>query len=424
MTTRLLAVGDMHLGRRPSRLPNELARDGAAFGPAEAWERIVRHAIDLGVDAVALAGDLVDRDDDFFEAYRLLKEGIARLGRHDIRVIGVAGNHDVEVLPRLVEELPDFHLLGAGGEWERLEVAEGLTLHGWSFPTRQVVRSPLAGHAFEQGPGVNLGLLHCDRDVRDSRYAPVSSAELAAAGLDGWLLGHIHVPDALTAQRPSGYLGSITGMHPGEHGVRGPWLIGVSGGRIESVEQQRLAPLHWARMTLDLSGIERAQDLENRLLRELESLDNALDGHPMPPEALGIRLRLTGSTDRANDVAAHLVDLEKRNVSGHGTRFAFIEKFELHTKPERDLQRLAEETNHIGLLARRLLALDGAPGNDTRRALIERAKERLSRTAEESRWRKLRPPALDDETIAGRLRSSASRLLERLIEQQNGEVTQ
>ena len=68
---KILAVGDIHLGRTPSRLPEELnARD---LGPAEAWRRTVVAAVDDGMTAVLLAGDVVDRDDDFFEAYRALE---------------------------------------------------------------------------------------------------------------------------------------------------------------------------------------------------------------------------------------------------------------------------------------------------------------------------------------------------------------
>ena len=115
-------------------------------------------------------------------------------------------------------------LLGKGGTWEAATLegdGEKVTLWGWSFPAQQGTRSPLSDAGFPRGPGPNLGLLHCDRDQAGSPYAPVMSRELEAAGLDGWLLGHIHVPDALTAPSPSGYLGSVTGANPGEAGAHG-----------------------------------------------------------------------------------------------------------------------------------------------------------------------------------------------------------
>lgn len=421
MALDLLAIGDMHLGRRPSRLPAELADSGRSYGPAEAWARAVRHAIETGVDVVALAGDLVDQEDDFFEAYRALKEGLSDLARNGIEVLGIAGNHDVLVLPRLAGELPDFHLLGAGGRWETRQFDARLTLHGWSFPTRSVEHSPLSGHSFERGPGVNLGLLHCDRDARDSRYAPVASNELDAAGLDGWLLGHIHRPDALTAAHPAGYLGSITGMHPGEHGARGPWRIRVDENGVASVEQVRLAPMHWARVSIDLTGIERPEDAESRLLNALQELDDDLDGHEIPPDALGVRVRLTGRTDGVNAVLERFEKSAGENVSGHRDRFAFIETVEAHTRPTRDLDELAATGDHIGLLAGRLLLLDRPPDDEARRALLDRARDRLRRTAEEPWWRHLGDaPSMHDEDVADRLRDTGARVLERLIEQREG----
>ena len=181
---KILAVGDMHLGRTPSRLPPEL--HAPDLGPAEAWRRSVAAAVDEGVKAVLLAGDVVDRDDDFFEAYRALESGVNTLAEADIDVIGVAGNHDVKVLPRLVRHIARFRLLGEGGRWEpcRIEAdRESVTLWGWSFPQARVLSSPLEGHSLDPTPGINLGLLHCDRDAGpDSPYAPTQPAGARARG--------------------------------------------------------------------------------------------------------------------------------------------------------------------------------------------------------------------------------------------------
>ena len=75
---RILAVGDIHLGRTPSRLPPDLS--ARELGPSEAWRRTVEAALEEEVAAVLLAGDVVDRDDDFFEAYRVLEGGGAHAG--------------------------------------------------------------------------------------------------------------------------------------------------------------------------------------------------------------------------------------------------------------------------------------------------------------------------------------------------------
>ena len=148
MTLKLLAVGDMHLGRRPSRLPGELTGKSEELGPTGAWARVVEEAIEIRVDAVALAGDVVEKENDFFEAYRELHRGVVRLTASGIRVLGVVGNHDVSVLPRLAEQIEAFELLGRGGQWQstRLEAnGETVTLWGWSLSQGTRVGESLSG---------------------------------------------------------------------------------------------------------------------------------------------------------------------------------------------------------------------------------------------------------------------------------------
>ena len=268
---QILAIGDMHLGRRPSRLPSELAHRAQALGPAAAWRKAVDSAIKMDVKAVLLAGDLVEKEDDFFEAFKELEQGVRRLAKEHIEVIAVVGNHDVQVLPRLAEQISELHILGQGGQWAQRKIEDGretVTLWGWSFAQAQVHQSPLAGMHFERGPGTNLGLLHCDRDATSGPYAPVARLDLERAGLDGWLLGHIHKPDALAAPRPSGYLGSLVGLDRSELGQHGPWLITIAGGGIKEVAQLPLAPLRWERLDVPLDDINHPDEAVSLLFEE------------------------------------------------------------------------------------------------------------------------------------------------------------
>ena len=71
-----------------------------------------------------LAGDVVEQEDDFYEAYGDLRRGVDRLAAAGVPVLGVSGNHDVQVLPRLADAVPGFRLLGRGGAWEARDVAD------------------------------------------------------------------------------------------------------------------------------------------------------------------------------------------------------------------------------------------------------------------------------------------------------------
>ncbi len=140
MVARLLFVGDIHLGRRPSRLPADLdfyALLPSDLTPEAAFRSLVDHAIAGGVDAVVLAGDVVDGLDDRFEAYAHLKAGVVRLIDAGVPLFAVAGNHDVEALPRLAAQIEGFRLIGEGGVWEALPFrsvgGETLCSLGWSI---------------------------------------------------------------------------------------------------------------------------------------------------------------------------------------------------------------------------------------------------------------------------------------------------
>lgn len=423
---KLLAVGDVHLGRRPSRLPESLQQRASELSPAGAWRQIVAAALDEHVDVVLLAGDVVEREQDFFEAYRELRQGIERLTERRVGVYGVAGNHDGQVLPRLADEIPGFRLIGRGGHWESVPLAAGgenATLWGWSFPRAGVRESPLARQQFQRQPGgPNVGLLHCDRDQTGSPYAPVSSAELEAAALDGWFLGHVHKPDALSAASPYGYLGCVSGMDPGESGARGPWLMTVDSGRIQSMEQWTLAPLRWEHLDVDLTGIDEPADARSRLLGALRNLDSVLSNDAWIAKAVGLRMRFIGRTPFGGAAVDLISDEDRSHIhSGERDTHYFIERLEAATQPEIPLQALAERADPAGLLARRLLMLDLPAENAERRALLDDARRRLKAQAEDPRWSALGKQSLDEAVVADWLRRAGTRLLDRLMAQHPAE---
>lgn len=385
-------------------------------------------AIRERIDAVAFAGDVVEQDDDFFEAYAELRRAAERLTEAGIDVVGVAGNHDVQVLPQLAREVPGFRLLGAEGDWEAIDLvgADGteVRLFGWSFPRPRVTESPLAGAAFERGARPALGLLHCDRDQPGSYHAPVTAREFAATGLDAWLLGHIHKPDALAVEQPSGYLGSVTALRASEVGTRGPWLYDIGTGGIRDITQWPLAPLRWEALEVDLTGIEAATDARTRILGAANALAETLAVARLRPEVLGLRLRLHGRTGLRRQVTAMLGDQEMDDLPLAGGIHGFVGRWRLETRPELDLETLARRPDPVGLLAQRLLWLDSSHDDDPhRRALLERARERLGKVQREAAWSRLElPEEPDTAQVEDWLRRAALDSLDALLEQHDREA--
>jgi exonuclease SbcD len=169
MPIRILATADLHLGKASADVSGHFA------ATKHTWETVVNWAIAHAVDVVALCGDIVDRDNRYFEAVGPLQDGLEKLGKNGIEVFMVSGNHDHDVLPGILRsrQLDNVHLLGANGTWELYsytKAGETIQFAGWSFPRLIVQESAMTGW---QLPGHDpnypvIGLLHGDIDKTGS----------------------------------------------------------------------------------------------------------------------------------------------------------------------------------------------------------------------------------------------------------------
>jgi hypothetical protein len=356
--TRLLAIGDIHLGRRSGRIPGQL--DAARLDPAAALDLAVRTARNLDVAAVLLAGDVIDTDHDPFLAVGLLAGAVAELHRHGIEVLAVAGNHDAAVLPRAVDALAGLRILGRDGRWDEVTIGDAVRVRGWSFPGPRHQANPLAGFPpIEPGPPV-IGLLHADLGARSSAYAPVTPGDLAGAGDVRWLLGHLHQPTLDPGQAAPGYLGSLVGLDPTETGPHGPWLIRVRGEAV-SLEHLPQAPLCWLRHDLSIDDVaDPMAELPELVSQALHELAGSDQPGLSQAEAVGVRLRLVG---RAADLSS--LEQVRRQLEEQGFTLPvdqqqfFLDSVTSAVRPLHDLSDLAARDDLAGLLARDLLALEG-----------------------------------------------------------------
>ncbi len=431
----ILFVGDMHLGVLPSRIPSHLSEIRQLtthdLGPAAAWKRIVDKAIELEVHAVALAGDLVDRNNALFEAFGLLEAGFRRLEDANIPVVAVAGNHDTEVLPRLAGMLTNIELLGAGGTWSSHLVHgdDGLAvrLTGWSFPGPHVETSPLGDGAPEPDPKhPTFGLLHADLDQAASRYAPVSTSELLATGYQAWFLGHTHIPGLPNTDGKPFYLGSVTGLNPNETGEHGPVLVNIDPQGKMTMNRLPLAPLRWEKLSISCDDLDDAtNDLLPHLLHHLAEKAAKLGESLKDVLALGFRLTLTGAMDNPGDLRLALQGIQgdfATLVSDREGTVLFVEKILNETAQKVDLLDIARAESPEGLLARRILALEDSkekiPGvNDSRtmkELLVSRGHETLSQVDAQSPYLGIGNPLNADE-IAALLAHAGRRSLEEIL---------
>ncbi len=420
---KLLCAADLHLGRQPSRLPRHLEDLATRLTPAESWRRLVSLAVEERAAAVLLAGDVVEDEHDYFEAFADLRRGAQELADAGIGLLAVAGNHDVGVLPRLARAVPSVRVLGEGGRWERVTVEAGGTsvnVVGWSWPDRQVTSSPLRGLGDALAglaPAPTLGLLHCDLDQAHSVYAPVSRADLRGVPVDAWLLGHVHKPSfaADPGGRWCGYLGSAFGADPGEEGPRGAWLV-TAGAGVEA-RLVPLSPLLFDTVVVDVTGAEAPTDVSELVTDALEAHGEGLaawgDGRPL---AVAVRLRVVGRHRLRAEIEQHLAkeDPKELDVAYEGARY-FVHDVSYEVYPPIDVAGLALSEGPRALMARRLLLLDGPPCHE-RAALVAGAREAMLEAARQRDYKGLEPPELDDDAVAAALRRAASRLLAEMME--------
>jgi DNA repair protein SbcD/Mre11 len=374
---RILCTADVHIGRRSTRLPAHL--DGHAHSCGSAWSRIVDLAIAEAVDLVAIAGDLVDQANRYFEAIGTLEAGFRRLAAAGIPAVVVAGNHDHDVLPALVDSLPadTVRLLGRGGKWERMTLEGGGTrvhVDGWSFPHGHFGSSPLQGYQPAESDGRVLGLLHADLDQPGSRYAPVGTAELRRHPGVFFLLGHVHAPR--TVQEVGGarfvYPGSPQAMDPGETGARGAALLEPAGSGWE-VRQFGLSSVRYEELEVSVEGADDVAEVEARVVAAVrEGLRSAADGSDHL-RCLRYRVRLQGRTRKSREIEIRMMETSGDLELTEGGVTASIESVLGAMEPALNLESLAGGVGAPAILAQILRGegIDPALRGDLSRTVRE-----------------------------------------------------
>lgn len=433
MKVRVLATADIHIGRRPSRLAG--AETAARYSCAQMWLSIVRRAIELEVDLVALAGDVVDHENRFFEATGPLEDGLVELAEAGIPTYAVGGNHDFDVLPKIVDAVGSewFHLVGRNGRWEELVVARDrepiLRIHGWSFPTATVASSPMDDYRLKADDSLpTLGLLHADLDARHSDYAPVLREELLASPVSTWVLGHVHRPRWEPPRTGPGllYTGSPQAMDPGETGPHGPWLIELHGPRRIGARQLVMSRVRYETAEIDLTGLTDRDELESHLTASVGQYLADLDAETLETvEQLSLRLILCGRTPLSSQLellTRPMVEQFERRYRGTTAR---VDKISNETLPVVDLQELSEKHDPTGVLARTLLALQSGDSSGEIGDLVRKAHTQMLEVHNASAYSALRtdlPP--DAEQVRRTLIRQGRLLLDTLLAQRGptGEV--
>ena len=323
-----------------------------------AFENLVDLAIEEKVSFVLLAGDLYDGDWKDYSTGIFLSRQMGRLGRHDIPVFAVAGNHDAaNRMTKSLDNPANMKILSSHKvETIRLDKLS-VAIHGRSFETQHVYENLTAGFAAADRGIFNIGLLHTSLDGREGHavYAPCVVDDLRSKGYQYWALGHIHKQEFVSEDPWIVFPGCIQGRHVREGGAKGCILVTVEDGTVSSVEKYPLDVLRWAVCTVDLTEAVEMGEVLDLARISIENHRASADGRPV-----AMRIRFEGSTSISDELSAYPERFEQR-IKAIGAEIAgddlWIERVENATTGKLDLESALSGDSPLGKLLKDILAI-------------------------------------------------------------------
>ena len=265
----------------------------------EAFDNLVRVAIDEQVAFLLIAGDLYDKDSPDFNTPRHVRDKFRELEHHGIRVYIIQGNHDATPIAKKAFDVltfPENVVVFSTKQPETYTIDElHVALHGQGFATRRV-EDDLASKYPSALPGYfNIGLLHTNLggNASHDNYAPSTREGLSSKDYQYWALGHIHKRDEGDGgtQQLIHYPGNTQGRHFRELGPKGCTLVTVDDTRSISIKFRATDVWRWQHCEVEASGLESSEALIRQITSRLEeSLSDADD------RALAVRVTIKGQT--------------------------------------------------------------------------------------------------------------------------------
>lgn len=361
---KFIHAADVHLDSplrglsRQEFAPAEAIRDACR----KAFENLVELALEEQVAFVLLAGDLYDGDWKDYNTGIFFSQQMGRLGRHNIPVFAVAGNHDAaNQMTKALDSPANMKILSTRKvETIKLE-ALGVAIHGRSFGTQHVDENLAAGFAAAQKGLFNIGLLHTSLNGREGHapYAPCTLDDLISKGYQYWALGHIHRQEFVATDPWIVFPGCLQGRHILENGAKGCVLVTVEDGAVLNVAAIALDVLRWVRCGVDLTDVARMRDVLERTRQAMETERSAADGRP-----LAMRMRFEGATGLSDELCAWPERLEQQvrmQAAEVAANELWIERVEIATRRKHDLDAALSDESAFGNLLRDILTTPATP---------------------------------------------------------------
>lgn len=268
-----------------------------------AFDQIVELALTRKVDFVLFAGDIYDGPERGIRAQTHFRDGLLRLSAAGIRSFIVHGNHDpVENGWSAVSSNWPENITIFGSEETRVVeiIRDGVriaTVQGISYQHRVTLENLSKRLTRPKGPGIHIGLLHCNVGGSASKhlnYSPCTIEDLRTTGLDYLALGHVHERRILTRGSDSGdpwivYPGNTQARSINETGAKGVYLVTGERGIVSDLEFVACDDIRFTQLDLPIDTCENLTDLDELLLDLERHLIEENDAR-----SVIFRVRLTG----------------------------------------------------------------------------------------------------------------------------------
>jgi exonuclease SbcD len=327
---KFIHTADIHLD---SPLRGLMRFDGAPVtriqsATRDAFRNLVQLAIDESVAFVLIAGDLWDCDWPDSAPGLFFIQQAARLGKANIPVFAIKGNHDAESkLTSSIRRWPANVTFFNHKKPHTISLAKlNVAIHGQSYAQQQVTEDLAAAYPRPVNGAFNIGLLHTCLEDGGTDYAPSSVETLVQRGYDYWALGHIHHREELSRDGVHiEFPGNPQGRSMRETGPKGCSLVTVADDHSVTSQFEPLDSVRWEQVSVesDESGLEGA------VRKAFQKAAAAADGR-----LLAVRLELVAPVgggqrlrDRMDAVAVEVGDvwLEKILVREQSAgRSAFV----------------------------------------------------------------------------------------------------
>lgn len=364
MALTILTTADIHIGKTSSGAE----QIGEKKSTRNTWFSLIDYAISNDINAVAIAGDIVEHSNRYFEAASALEAGLTKLDKAGISVFLVSGNHDYDVLPALMErhKFENVHFLGQGGKWEfkTVEIAgKRIQFTGWSFPNMYIKKDPLLDFPeseIDQNV-ISIGLIHGDYENKESSYAPLHLNTMTGKGVNVWLMGHIHKPDTFRESDPTIYYpGSPQALSAKEKGEHGAVLLTVSEQAIIEKEFIAFSSVRYEEIQIDISEYNVQDEIRAKIFEACEAF---VEDEIEQNEYLGLLsfdVILTGTHIDISQLDEWIENWDipefNRNIAG---LHVSVRKVDHQCRAKvGDLESLSKEPTPAGILAKTILDIE------------------------------------------------------------------